>query len=129
MTDLKLRDAPASEELRLFTNIDVNLASIRMIRAIRPKPAKPTGKRIPKSIDAAPVDDRISVDIKTMARISGLSRSTIYRLIDAGELTRIKVGGRTLLMVAELRQLLHAKGGPICTGLLPEPGSVARITP
>jgi excisionase family DNA binding protein len=39
-------------------------------------------------------------------RISGLSRSTLYRHATAGRLRLVKVGGRTLVDAASLRALL-----------------------
>lgn len=51
----------------------------------------------------------ISVSIPEGARLIGCSRSKIYELIAAGELPLVKVGNRSLLIVAELRALVARK--------------------
>lgn len=42
------------------------------------------------------------------ARLTGLSRSTLYRHRNAGRLRMIRVGGRTLVCAASLRALVGA---------------------
>jgi predicted DNA-binding transcriptional regulator AlpA len=46
-------------------------------------------------------DDRRYVDLNTFRRMFGLSRSGVYRLVEAGVLTRLKLGGRSRFIVAE----------------------------
>lgn len=41
------------------------------------------------------------------AEITGLSRGTIFNLLKSGELTRIKVGKRTLIRAQELADYLN----------------------
>ncbi len=43
------------------------------------------------------------------ARITGLSRSTLYRHASGGRLRLVKVGGRTLVCAASLRALVGAE--------------------
>jgi len=53
--------------------------------------------------------DKISVTITEASEMLGLGRSTIYRLINSGELKPRKVGKRTLFLVSELRDFIHSK--------------------
>ena len=65
-------------------------------------------------------DDRatrpLSYSITEAARISSLSRSTLYRHFKTGHLKLIRVGGRTLVDAWSLRALLgvanHASAAP-----------------
>jgi excisionase family DNA binding protein len=49
----------------------------------------------------------IAGSIATAARVSGLGRTTIYRLIGEGRVEAVKAGGRTLVIMASLRAYLH----------------------
>lgn len=46
------------------------------------------------------------VDIPTACLVLNRSRQSIYRHFQAGELTKIKVGGSTKIKVGELRNLM-----------------------
>jgi len=48
----------------------------------------------------------ITYNLNDAARVTGLSRSTLYRHAAAGRLRLIKCGGRTLVDAASLRALL-----------------------
>jgi excisionase family DNA binding protein len=48
----------------------------------------------------------ITYNLNDAARITGLSRSTLYRHAAAGRLRLLKCGGRTLVDAASLRALL-----------------------
>jgi excisionase family DNA binding protein len=48
----------------------------------------------------------LTVSIAQAAATSGLSRATLYRMIDRSELDTIKVGSRRLVRVASLKALL-----------------------
>lgn len=50
--------------------------------------------------------DKLAYTINEAAKSVGLSRSTIYKLIGAGQLTTIKVGNRTLIPTESLRALV-----------------------
>jgi excisionase family DNA binding protein len=52
-------------------------------------------------------DDAISYRISDVRRVTGLSPATVYRLIDAGVLPKVKVGTRTLIMKADLLMYLE----------------------
>lgn len=47
----------------------------------------------------------LTVRIATAARITGLSRSRIYELIQAGDLDTVKVGHATLIQYQSLKSL------------------------
>jgi excisionase family DNA binding protein len=48
--------------------------------------------------------------IKESVISTGLSKSTIYRLIEGGKLETVRIGGRHLIKAASLRRLLQADG-------------------
>jgi hypothetical protein len=52
------------------------------------------------------VEDRIAVPVSTAVRISGLSRSEIYRRLEAGDLRAVKAGRRTLIPMDSLTTLI-----------------------
>jgi excisionase family DNA binding protein len=55
------------------------------------------------------------------ARITGLSRSTLYKLMTSGEIRPVRVGGRTLIKRCDLQRLLN--GASAFDGLQVEPAS------
>ena len=54
----------------------------------------------------APLAAALTYTLADAARISGLSRATLYRHEKAGRLRLVKVGGRTLVSGGSLRRLL-----------------------
>jgi excisionase family DNA binding protein len=50
--------------------------------------------------------ERRALSIKEAAQVCGLSRATLYRLLNDGKLTTIKVGARRLVPVASVDALL-----------------------
>jgi excisionase family DNA binding protein len=56
-----------------------------------------------------PTDDRITVTLRDAARMSGLSRSTLLRRADDGQLKTVRVGGRRLVKVDSLRELVSGE--------------------
>ena len=58
----------------------------------------------------APLATAISYTLPDAERISGLSHSTLRRRAAEGRLRLFRVGGRTLIDGASLRQLLGAEG-------------------
>lgn len=48
----------------------------------------------------------LSVGMRDASRLTGLSRSSLYRLIASGELLAFRSGGRRLIRVAELTRYL-----------------------
>lgn len=56
--------------------------------------------------DAPQKQERRALSIKEAAEACGLSRATMYRLLNDGKLTTIKVGARRLVPVASIDALL-----------------------
>ena len=54
----------------------------------------------------------LTVRISTAVRITGLSRSRIYELIQSGELETVKVGRATLVQYASLKALTASPANP-----------------
>jgi len=52
--------------------------------------------------------NKISVTIPQACELTGLGRSTIYRLFDDGKLKRLKVGSRTLIRVGDLERYIDS---------------------
>lgn len=50
---------------------------------------------------------KLSVTIPEAMSMTGLGRSTIYRLFDERKLTRRKCGNRTLILVSELEEFVR----------------------
>jgi len=51
---------------------------------------------------------KLTVTIPQACELTGLGRSTIYRLFDAGKLQRLKAGTRTLIKVADLEAYIES---------------------
>lgn len=56
----------------------------------------------------------LAYSINKAAEVLSMSRSTVWRLIDAGELTTFKVGGRTLIRHDVLQALVDRKSAQSC---------------
>lgn len=54
--------------------------------------------------------EAVTCSIKEVIRTTSLSQSTIYRMIDRGELETVKLGGRRLVKIASLKRLLGESG-------------------
>jgi hypothetical protein len=61
----------------------------------------------------APVFEPLALPIADAQRISGLSRSEIYRRLASGDLRAIKSGSRTLILMVSLRA--HLDSLPVAT--------------
>ena len=46
--------------------------------------------------------------IKDTCRLLGIGKTFVYRLIDEGKLDKVKIGGRSLVTDASIRQLIDA---------------------
>lgn len=51
--------------------------------------------------------NRVTYRIDEVASMLGLSRTTVYKLIEDGHLKRIKVGARTLIRATDVEALLQ----------------------
>ena len=55
-------------------------------------------------------EEKLALRINDAVAISGLSRSTLYKLHVDGKLRAVKVGGRRLILRDDLRALLETGG-------------------
>jgi excisionase family DNA binding protein len=53
-------------------------------------------------------DEKLALRVNEAALAAGISRSTIYKLMSAGTLRTTKVGGRRLILRADLEALLQS---------------------
>jgi excisionase family DNA binding protein len=53
--------------------------------------------------------DRLTYSVADVIDLTGLSRATIYRQIDAGNLTIVKIGRRTLIKREALTAFLNGE--------------------
>jgi len=51
----------------------------------------------------------ITVTVAQVRELTGLSISSIYRLFDSGKLPRKKLGGKTLVLMSDLRSYLDTE--------------------
>lgn len=56
----------------------------------------------------------LSYNINAAAKATGISRTSIYKLIGTGELPVFKLSGRTLIRVADLQDLIDRKSAQSC---------------
>ena len=56
----------------------------------------------------SPSGSRLALRVNDAVAASGLSRSTLYKLISEGKLTAVKVAGRRLILIEDLHGLLKA---------------------
>ncbi|WP_371432468.1 helix-turn-helix domain-containing protein [Novosphingobium sp.] len=54
----------------------------------------------------------LTVRVSTAVRITGLSRSRIYELIQSGDIETVKVGRATLVQFRSLKALVSASSPP-----------------
>ena len=55
------------------------------------------------------LDRVISAPINEFCVISGLGRSSVYKMLDGGQLESIKVGKRRLVLIDSYRRLIDAQ--------------------
>jgi excisionase family DNA binding protein len=53
-------------------------------------------------------DEALTLSVEHAARLIGVSRSTVYRLVRDGELRAIRVGRRVLILKKPLMEMLGA---------------------
>lgn len=51
----------------------------------------------------------VSISIAETQKVTGLGRTTIHRLINEGQLERVKVGARSLITVESIKRLTTPK--------------------
>ena len=52
--------------------------------------------------------EKLTVTIPEACKLTGLGRSSIYRLFDDGKLKRLKAGSRTLIKVSDLENYIES---------------------
>jgi hypothetical protein len=72
--------------------------------------------------------DLITCTIQQFLKISGLSNTTVYALMNRGELETVNIGRRRLIVMASYQRLLDRKRGspaerPLASPPLPKPRS------
>ncbi len=59
----------------------------------------------------APSDGQRIVGVDAAANMLGISPGYLYRMLRAGELPVVRIGGRTLIAVAEIDKFIAARSG------------------
>jgi excisionase family DNA binding protein len=59
---------------------------------------------------------QLAYSIAEACAVAGVRRTTIYKQINSGELRAVKVGGRTLILLDDLRRWLDGRNS-----IIPEP--------
>ncbi len=54
-------------------------------------------------------DQRITATVAEFCRLSGLGRDTVFKMMRDGRLDRIKIGTRTLIVIASYHRLIEAQ--------------------
>ena len=62
---------------------------------------------IPSPGDVGPALTKLAYSLDEVADLSGRCRSSLYELIDKGELRAVKSGRRTLIMAEDLRSWMN----------------------
>ena len=60
-----------------------------------------------RQIPNIPTQEKIALRLNEAQAVSGLSRSTLYKLMNAEKLRTVKVGGRRLILREDLQTLLR----------------------
>ncbi|MGA2669909.1 MAG: helix-turn-helix domain-containing protein [Dehalococcoidia bacterium] len=55
-------------------------------------------------------DERLTYDVKTAAKLLGLSKNSAYQACLTGEIPHLKIGKRILIPRARLEQMLNEAG-------------------
>jgi excisionase family DNA binding protein len=64
------------------------------------------GPAAPSPAPAPPLKQRLTYSLAEAVALIGLSRASLYRLIEAGELKAVRIGSRRLIEAAEIEALL-----------------------
>jgi hypothetical protein len=80
------------------------------------------------AVDMNPdIADRITATIPEFRRLSGIGRSRIYELLDAGEIESIYLGTRRLILIDSYRRLIERQRGRRPAASSPDPRA-AKVT-
>jgi len=66
------------------------------------------GSHMPHLFPEIRPENKLALRVNEASIAAGISRSTIYKLMTAGKLRTTKVGGRRLILRADLEALLQA---------------------
>lgn len=58
------------------------------------------------------LDGRALFTVDDVSRLASISRATVYRMIDDGELARVHLRGRALITAESLSRVLTGKAAP-----------------
>src|SRR5271169_2833398 len=72
--------------------------------------------------------DRITATIPEFRRLSGIGRSRIYELLDAGELESVYIGSRRLILIDSYRKLIERHRDRRPAASLPDPKTTKIAT-
>jgi Helix-turn-helix domain len=92
------------------------LVACRQSNWVWPNKGHPMATLNPRSTGRKPAaypltaPDRLGVSINQAALIAGLGRSSIYNLINAGEIESKKIKGRRIVILPSLRKRLLGSG-------------------
>jgi excisionase family DNA binding protein len=56
--------------------------------------------------EAKPLTPPLALTVRNACALSGIGRTLLYKLIDTGQLRRVKVGKRTLIPFDDLQKLV-----------------------
>lgn len=63
----------------------------------------------PRETPPAPIDQALAYSIPHAAQITGLGKTSIYRLVNEGQLQLRKVGTRSLITASSLRAFIECE--------------------
>ena len=96
-----------------------------MTKPDRPTPAPRA--EVPAPNIAPPPAERVTTTLAETARLTGLSRSELYRLLAQGRLRAVKANRRTLILWDSVREYLDSLPSATFRGPASRPSG--RITP
>lgn len=72
-------------------------------------PGRPVGRSRPLTSTRRTRLTRMTYRIDEVAEMLGLGRTTIFKLLEQGELRRVKVGARTLILASDVDALIQRR--------------------
>lgn len=63
----------------------------------------------PRTIAPPPIDQALAYTIPDASRVSGIGRTSIYKLASEGKLELRKIGSRSLITASSLRSLIEGR--------------------
>jgi hypothetical protein len=78
-------------------------------------------------VDVLPETDPITATIPEFRRLSGIGRSRIYELLDAGEIESVYIGSRRLILIDTYRRLIERQRVPSSDALSAPVSSTSEL--